>query len=227
MNDIYFVVGGVPGAPVELTARWRVHGRSHASPSGPMGWNELSGRIKVEQAYGLAWYFRGDNGLTPTGNVVDTTLEVTFTRAVLEPFELRASLGTLCRDGYSGIRGELTFGGLPAGLQVLSFKGYGAAIPVAVPGSTPPPGVLWLEPPRPNPSQGEFSVGFTLSDNSPAKLELFDLAGRRMDSREVGTLGAGRHSARFGDGTRLAPGLYFVKLERGGVVGSSRLVVRN
>jgi len=227
MNDIYFVAGGLAGAPVEITARWRVHGHGYASPSGPLGWIESWARINVEQANGRAWRFLGYAGIVPGGNAVDTTLEVTFTRAVLEPFELRASLGTQCRDGRAILQGELAFVGLPPGLQVLSSKGYGTASTVSVPGSSPPPGVLWLETPRPNPTLGEFSVGFTLEDRSPAKLELFDLAGRRIESRDVGAMGAGRHSASFGARAPLAPGLYFVKLERGGIVGSSRIVVRN
>src|SRR5262249_23170352 len=45
----------------------------------------------------------------------------------------------------------------------------------------------------PNPSRGPLVIGFSLRDASSARLELFDLAGRRIESRELGSLGIGFH----------------------------------
>ena len=58
-------------------------------------------------------------------------------------------------------------------------------------------------------------VHFALPTGEPATLELLDVAGRRVTERTVGTLGAGRHSVELGEGRRLQPGLYFVRLTQG------------
>ncbi len=77
---------------------------------------------------------------------------------------------------------------------------------------------------RPNPATSELSVAFTLPDpgpasggcppgaHAPARLEAFDLAGRRVASRDVGALGAGSHVVKLGEGVRLACGVYVVRL---------------
>lgn len=98
--------------------------------------------------------------------------------------------------------------------------GYRLALPsgarggetsVVVPASL----VLALEGARPNPAVGAVWLAFTLTDASAARLELFDLAGRQVASREVGARGAGQHIVRLDDGG-LAPGLYWVSLSHGG-----------
>ena len=69
----------------------------------------------------------------------------------------------------------------------------------------------------PNPSIGAVTVSFTLPSTAPATLELLDVAGRRLISRDVGSLGAGQHLVRLDDGAaRLNPGVYFVRLSTGG-----------
>ena len=64
----------------------------------------------------------------------------------------------------------------------------------------------------PNPAVGAPTVAFTLARSGPASLELLDVAGRRMASHEVGSLGPGSHAIRFGGGPALAPGVYLVRL---------------
>ena len=71
---------------------------------------------------------------------------------------------------------------------------------------------LELEGARPNPAVGALWLAFTLPDATPARLELFDLAGRRLVARQVGS--AGRHVVRMDDGA-LAPGLYWAALTQG------------
>ena len=68
---------------------------------------------------------------------------------------------------------------------------------------------------RSNPSPRELAVAINLPDASPARLELFDIAGRRLASREVGALGAGSHVVTLGDGRAFAPGTYIVRLSHG------------
>ena len=79
---------------------------------------------------------------------------------------------------------------------------------------------------RPNPSRGErLSVAFTLPTAATARLELLDVSGRRVVEREVGSLGAGPHAVDLGQGTRLAPGLYLVRLTQGANTRVARVAV--
>ena len=83
-----------------------------------------------------------------------------------------------------------------------------------------------LEGARPNPAVGgRLSVQFVLPVSSPARLELFDVSGRRVASADVGGLGPGRHSVDLGASGRVEPGLYVVRFSQCGNVASARVVV--
>jgi hypothetical protein len=95
-------------------------------------------------------------------------------------------------------------------------------------------GVLTVPDPRPalsllgawpNPAMGRLKVSFTLATSAPARLELIDLAGRRVLSREVGSLGAGRHVVPIATGAGVAPGIYVVRLTQGALVVSTKAVL--
>jgi len=78
----------------------------------------------------------------------------------------------------------------------------------------------------PNPSEGgQLALEITLPGAGPARLELLDVGGRRVADRDVGRLGAGRHTVELSSGGRLAPGLYLVRLEQGGSVRVTRAAV--
>jgi len=73
-----------------------------------------------------------------------------------------------------------------------------------------------LEGVRPNPALGgRVLVHFTLPVGEPAELELFDVAGRRVAGREVGSLGPGRHVVDLAAGGRVPPGIYLLRLMQG------------
>jgi len=73
-----------------------------------------------------------------------------------------------------------------------------------------------LEGVYPNPASGrDLAVRFVLPVRAAARLELFDVAGRSVVAREVGTLGAGPHAVNLTERTRVRPGLYFVRLRQG------------
>jgi hypothetical protein len=79
---------------------------------------------------------------------------------------------------------------------------------------------------RPNPaSTRAVRVVFTLPDAAPARLELFDAAGRRLAARDVGAFGAGAHAVTFEPDAPLAPGVVLVRLARGGDVRTARVGV--
>ena len=102
-------------------------------------------------------------------------------------------------------------------------------------GGREPLGETWVDVPvtlrlalpglLPNPASGAASVGFTLERRAPATLELMDVSGRRVMTREVGQFGAGAHTLRL-DGERTLPaGVYFVRLTQGARSISTRGVI--
>lgn len=79
--------------------------------------------------------------------------------------------------------------------------------------------------PQPNPGDGAARVAFELPVRSPGALEVFDLAGRRVERHDLAALEAGGHSIGLGAATRLRPGLYVVRLSQGGAVLARRFCV--
>ena len=84
-----------------------------------------------------------------------------------------------------------------------------------------------LDPVRPNPSRsgGAMRLPLTLPDSGPASLQLVDVRGRLVATREVGSLGAGRHVVDLAAGLNLRAGVYLVRLTRGGLQRTTRAVV--
>jgi hypothetical protein len=78
---------------------------------------------------------------------------------------------------------------------------------------------------EPNPSAGELRVSFSLLDDTPASLEVYDLTGRRLESQELGRLGAGAHIVSLGRGFRWPPGIYEVRLQQGGRSGLRKVAI--
>jgi hypothetical protein len=94
---------------------------------------------------------------------------------------------------------------------------------------------LALRTPYPNPMRAQSSLVYTIpsssNGSSPAvRLDLYDLAGRHLRTLArdpAGTAGEYRvvFDGRGRDGSRLAPGMYFVRLSRGSEILTKRLVV--
>jgi len=68
-----------------------------------------------------------------------------------------------------------------------------------------------------------LTVTFTLPSAAPARLEAFDLAGRRVADRDVS--GAGLHSVELAPAGTLRGGVYFLRLTQGGARATARAVV--
>jgi len=146
-----------------------------------------------------------------------------YRRQSLGPWESRASV-------RADAAGRIHF----TDLQVEAGRDYGyrlgwidqaseqfnAEVRVGVPGAS-----LALAGSRPNPSDASLTVAFSLPDASPARLELLDVTGRLIRRLEVGTLGAGDHVIAMGSGLDIRPGIYVVRLARGGDTRSARVAV--
>jgi len=82
----------------------------------------------------------------------------------------------------------------------------------------------------PNPvARGTTSVRFGLARAGDVRLELFDLAGRRVQTLASGTMAAGPHAAIWNrqdqNGSRVGAGVYFIRLQTPTQVFHSRVVV--
>jgi hypothetical protein len=70
---------------------------------------------------------------------------------------------------------------------------------------------------------GAMLVRFTLPSSTPASLEVFNVAGRRVAGREVS--GAGAHALDLGTGWNAVPGVYFVRLSQGPLASVRRIIL--
>jgi hypothetical protein len=99
--------------------------------------------------------------------------------------------------------------------------GYSAALAVTMPRRP----VLALRLRGAQPVAGAPELEMTLGSSAPARLELLDVTGRRLISRDLLGLGIGAHVVRLDDAASLAPGLYWLRLAQDGRSAGSRMVV--
>ena len=128
-----------------------------------------------------------------------------------------ASVGSITPDGEGYLRYE--------DRDVTPGERYGYRLGITEAGALRFLGEAWVDIPAgvslalhgmmPNPAVHDLQVAFSLPDARPAALELLDLAGRRLRSRAVGVLGAGRHTISLGTTATLPAGLYLVRLQYG------------
>ena len=158
-------------------------------------------------------------GLNAGAEVVGLRLDVTLSWF---PFQHLRGTNPDTRSRHGAVldgQGQMWLYG---GLSMSVWK-HNQADLVSVPG---PAGdaITLLEGARPNPARDGVTIQLSLPDGAPARLDLIDLAGRTVATREVGALGAGRHAVRFVD-SRLPAGVYFVRLVRGSESTSAKVVV--
>jgi FG-GAP-like repeat len=107
------------------------------------------------------------------------------------------------------------------GIGVGSSEEFGGETAVTVPGLA-----LALERVRPNPTRtGPFNLAFSLTSGHAADLTIMDTAGRRIFSRSVGALGAGRHTLALDTGDLVRSGLYVLRLTQDGRTVSTKMTV--
>ena len=80
-----------------------------------------------------------------------------------------------------------------------------------------------------NPVSERATIEYTLPEGAEVKLEVFDIAGRRLATAVAGARAAGRHRlvwpARGAQSEALAPGAYVARLTAGGETRVVRLIV--
>jgi hypothetical protein len=87
---------------------------------------------------------------------------------------------------------------------------------------TPAAPVLALAGMVPNPARGDLMISFSLPASGGGSLDLYDVAGRRVRSRDLATLGPGRHTIDLAAGAPVPPGFYLVRLEYAGRILTAR-----
>jgi hypothetical protein len=108
------------------------------------------------------------------------------------------------------------FGGVPY-FDMPGLGGVDVPPPVAAAG-------VRLDPPAPSPFSDRAAVRFTLPTAGPARLEVFNVQGRRVATLADGPMEAGTHSLAL-DGRGLGSGVYFCRLTAGAARQTSRFVV--
>jgi hypothetical protein len=186
-----------PAPPAAFTGAW-------SAAAAHLTWSANS----EHDLAGYSLYRGASPGFTPSpANLVATVTTTTFDD------DAAAAPGSFYKLSANDVNGNastfaLTQAGTPAGV------GPAGAVAFALAGVSP------------NPSRGgRMSVSFALPAGAPARLELVDLAGRRVASRDVGALGAGWHTVDLAEGGAIPAGLYFVRLEQGGNTKTLRVTV--
>jgi len=199
----------------DLVGRWEINGLA----TGP----------------GAPWWSRGQFTVAADGSFAGATRESNGGGGPISGTFSISPEGVVTRSGSSTARGVLDAGktvmvwtsiwssGSPGTTEIdvaTKMSGGTAAVPEEAALE------FALDPVRPNPARGgALTVHFMLPSNAPARVELLDVSGRRVVGREVGSLGAGRHAIELGEGRRLAPGLYLVRLRQGANARVVRVVV--
>jgi len=92
----------------------------------------------------------------------------------------------------------------------------------AGPAPVPSPTVA-LQSLRPNPAPGAVTLGFAVTPGLPARLELWDVTGRRLQSQPLDA--GGSTEVRFTPRPGLRSGVYLLRVVQGSVSASARLVI--
>lgn len=86
-------------------------------------------------------------------------------------------------------------------------------------------GPLRLYPPYPNPAVGPVQVRYELDRPAPVRIELTDLLGRVVESRDLGRQLPGEHTGQLAT-AHLPPGLYLYVVQAGAAKLASRVLVQ-
>jgi hypothetical protein len=167
-------------------------------------------RVHVPAEGRVAVYLGNEQGSTPTlGDVVPGeqpggAFGIAISKAdPIRDYRTELAVGGLHFAG--GIRSE----GL-ARLYSLGYTTTGVSLTPSAPGIG-----LAIERIFPNPSRHRMNVSFVVPAEARGALSIVDISGRRRIHRDLGILAPGRQSVEALSGTRLEPGLYFVRLEVG------------
>jgi hypothetical protein len=207
------------GAYVYKLLAMDIHGNSShlasVGPDSPIA--ALASFVRAEplaDRIGLLWYASGN-----------PALPVTVYRRT--PATEWAAVASVLTDGEGFVHftdTDVTVGqryGYRLGIRDAGVEAFAAEIWVAA--VTPAAALSGI---GPNPAHAnDLRVRFSLAGLGAARLTLFDISGRRVVEREVGSFGIGPHEVNLADGQRLEAGIYLVRFSEGGQSATARAVV--
>ena len=83
----------------------------------------------------------------------------------------------------------------------------------------------------PNPVEGGTRISYELAAPGPVRLQIYDAVGRLVRTLASGTKPAGRHEVTWDrktdHGSQVNAGVYFVRLEQGGMTDAEKLLILN
>jgi hypothetical protein len=130
--------------------------------------------------------------------------------AQVAPVMDETDLPVIAADGTGAA--ILAWHGFNEGIRVLKLGPRGV---LNVSDRVVPDPALALSAPRPNPARSALTFRLELAGGSRARLELYDVAGRRVANRDLGELGAGAHVVSLQLPERPSPGIYHARLVQG------------
>ncbi len=77
---------------------------------------------------------------------------------------------------------------------------------------------------HPNPFNPATTISFTMPEESHVKLEIFNITGQKVETLVNGTVSAGVHSVIW-DGTDVASGIYFYRIETDEFIETKKMVL--
>jgi len=125
-------------------------------------------------------------------------------------------------DLFAGLNPELLGGSTAA---IMFNVSGGAAVAVAGPPVTPTPARPAIASMSPNPARGDAIMELAAPAPGPVRIELFDVAGRRVHQVSLTLAAAGPHSIRLSPPRELPAGLYLVRATIGGQAAVARLAI--
>ncbi len=150
-----------------------------------------------------------------------------------EPTTEWTSIGTVEADGQGLISFEdnTVTPGQDYGYQIVVSSEVGdefvgevwVSIPTAIDARTP--SAAFALQVSPNPAGGPFGISIASPSSEPARLEMFDVRGRRILSRDIGALAARAGRLEVGNAKDYPSGVYYLRLTQSGRTASSRLVL--
>jgi hypothetical protein len=125
---------------------------------------------------------------------------------------------------YEGVESSGNIGIAPGATRGAAVTG-GELATGRVALEAPIPARLALRVRGPQPVAGALELELSLRSTAPARLDVMDLAGRSLASRDLAGLGPGTVMLRLDPAVRLAPGLYWLRLTQNGERVNARAVV--
>jgi hypothetical protein len=221
-DDEYWTVGLPAGTAVDFSAEFHVSGSWNVYPGVPQGNFTCQGSIASESdSAGFA---------LPAGGCchgsISQPLAISLHRLAQAPFRLRLRLASEDYRGRVDVAGTLVFTGLPSGAAVVSCQGFVSDPAIVADGPRSGiPSALGIAEVTPNPTSGALALSLRLPAPGPARLEVFDLLGRNLITRELRFDRPGSFPIRIEEAQALAPGVYTLRLTQAGRNVTARFTV--